>query len=215
MTHQGRTQDGDGETVGLRDSTTAVLVQANAIDGHGRTVCFDQLAGKQPANRNVLAIDLQRSADQWLRDWKRDVGTPPNDIRLIVMEEDYRSPAATDESDLAGEHQISPVSNPQDLTALGIKITETIDDWERAGTETETEIVACLDSLSTMLQYTSFDPVFRFLHVFIRQLDSVGATGHFHIDPTAHDEQTITRLLQLFDAVITIEDGTVVSVQER
>lgn len=211
MTYQGQRRDGDGESVEFRDATTAVLVQTDAINRHGTAICHDLLARDEPTARNVLAIDFQQSADQWLKDWKDDVGTMPNDLRLIVMEDAHRSTAIGEADSEPSDHKISPIGNPQDLTALGIKITEAINEWETTGLE----IAACLDSLSTMLQYTDFDPVFRFLHVFIRQLDSVGATGHFHIDPTAHDQQTITRLLQLFDAVITIEDGTVVSVQER
>jgi hypothetical protein len=31
--------------------------------------------------------------------------------------------------------------------------------------------------------------------------------GHFHVDPAAHDEQTLATLRTLFDAVVTVEDG--------
>ncbi|MFB6299752.1 MAG: hypothetical protein ABEH65_05775 [Halobacteriales archaeon] len=211
MSHRREHQGGGEDQIELADTTSAALLQADAIDRHGTTICHNLLTGGRLANRNVLAIDFRRSTDQWIREWKEEIGELPNALRLIVTEEAYRSAAVSEPESMTSDLEITPISNPQDLTAIGIQITDCLDNWS----DEEVTVTACLDSLSTMLQYTSFDPVFRFLHVFIRQLDSIDATGHFHIDPTAHDEQTLTRLYQIFDAVITIEGGTVVSIRER
>jgi hypothetical protein len=61
-------------------------------------------------------------------------------------------------------------------------------------------------SLSTLLMYSNLQTVFRFLHVFTGRIQSVGALGLFAIDSTAHDEQTMNTLKQLFDGVITTSE---------
>jgi hypothetical protein len=63
-------------------------------------------------------------------------------------------------------------------------------------------------SLSTLLMYSDLQTVFRFLHVFTGRIQSVDGLGLFCIDSSAHDDQTLNTLKQLFDGLIeTSEDG--------
>jgi hypothetical protein len=63
-------------------------------------------------------------------------------------------------------------------------------------------------SLSTLLMYSDLQTVFRFLHVFTGRVQSVDGLGLFAIDDSAHDEQTMNTLKQLFDGIVrTREDG--------
>ncbi|GGL64608.1 hypothetical protein GCM10009039_23180 [Halocalculus aciditolerans] len=48
---------------------------------------------------------------------------------------------------------------------------------------------------------------FQFLHVMTVKLSREGAVAHYHLDPDAHDKQTVGTLTQLFDAVLERRDG--------
>ena len=54
--------------------------------------------------------------------------------------------------------------------------------------------------------YSDLQTVFRFLHVFTGRLQSVDALGLFAIDSTAHDDQTMNTLKQLFDGIVTTHE---------
>jgi len=55
--------------------------------------------------------------------------------------------------------------------------------------------------------YSDLQTVFRFLHVFTGRIQSADALGVYVIDSTAHDDQTMNTLKQLFDAVIELEEA--------
>jgi len=54
--------------------------------------------------------------------------------------------------------------------------------------------------------YSNLQTVFRFLHVFTGRVQSADALGVFVIDSTAHDQQTMSTLKQLFDGQIEIRE---------
>ena len=65
-----------------------------------------------------------------------------------------------------------------------------------------------------MLQYVPLETAYRFLNWLTDQVRSDEATAHCHIDPSAHDERTISRLSTLFDdrlEVATVGDRGSVS----
>ncbi|GAA0201828.1 hypothetical protein GCM10009000_015020 [Halobacterium noricense] len=63
------------------------------------------------------------------------------------------------------------------------------------------------DSLSTLLMYSNLQTVFRFLHVFTGRVQSAEALGLFIVDSTAHDNQTMSTLRQLFDGEIEVREA--------
>ncbi|MFB6142728.1 MAG: recombinase RecA, partial [Halorientalis sp.] len=67
-----------------------------------------------------------------------------------------------------------------------------------------------LDSISTLLMYSDLRTVFRFMHVFTSRIENAGAFGIHVIEATAHDEETMNTLKQLFDGVVhTDREGNV------
>ena len=67
-------------------------------------------------------------------------------------------------------------------------------------------IAVCFNSITSLLQYADLQRGFRFLHVVTGRVKTVGGVGHFHIDPDAHDAQTLATLKGLFDAVVEVND---------
>lgn len=102
------------------------------------------------------------------------------------------------------DYHVESISDPADLTGLGMALHDCLSAWQGDGYD----VRVCFDSLSILLQYAALERVYRFLHVLTRRLTAVDAAGHFHLDPAAHDEQTVARLAALFDDVVEVtEDG--------
>jgi hypothetical protein len=58
-----------------------------------------------------------------------------------------------------------------------------------------------------MLQYVELETAYEFLHAITGQLYAADARAHFHVDPSAHDSQTVDSITSLFDAVVELDDG--------
>ena len=63
------------------------------------------------------------------------------------------------------------------------------------------------ESLNTLLAHIELKRVFRFLHVLVNRVKSTGATAHYHLDPSAHEDSTVATLTSLFDTVVAHEEG--------
>jgi hypothetical protein len=94
---------------------------------------------------------------------------------------------------------VETVSTPDDLTGLGITLSQTLSAHD--------DVVLCFDSLTVLLQYVDHETAYEFLNAVTGHLYATDATAHFHLDPTAHDTQTTDALASLFDAVAEREDS--------
>lgn len=93
---------------------------------------------------------------------------------------------------------VTALSAPDDLTGLGIKM----DEYLSARVDADGPTVVCIDSLSTLLQYVGTKQAFRFLYTFLVRIATDDITIVAHGDPTSHEEQTLTTIRVLLDAVI-------------
>ena len=96
-------------------------------------------------------------------------------------------------------------SSPVDMTGIGIQLSEFLQEFYKDRGVQRNRIL--LDSLSTLLMYSNLQTVFRFLHVFTGRVQSAEALGVFIIDSTAHDDQTMSTLRQLFDGQIEVREN--------
>ncbi|MCK4928796.1 MAG: recombinase RecA [Methanosarcinales archaeon] len=97
---------------------------------------------------------------------------------------------------------IRRASSPVDLTGIGVKISQFLEDFWMKQNIQKTRL--CINSLSTILMYSNIQTVFRFLHVFTGRVKASGALGIYVVEDGMHDEQAIATLKQLFDGVIEI-----------
>lgn len=160
-----------------------------------------------PAESNVLSVTLNESADAVAERWIRCVGRLPGQLAVITVGDTNRGAAATDggggPSGPSGyDMSTAVVSSPGDLTGLGIKLSQCLSAWDDHDDETTVRF----DSLTTLLQFADLKRSFRFIHVLTGRISSAGAVGYFHLDPGAHDEQTLATLRGLFDVVLERQD---------
>lgn len=197
-----RGEQGDG-----RDASN-VLVLSAGMDKEARRAYFEAFAPTEPAETRVLAVNYTHSPDDWLADWRAHVGTDPAECVIVSVGETTRAatsagaPSADVPKSSAGSDRVvRSVETPDDLTGLGITLSEYLSSWGDA-----TEVLVAFDSLTVLLQYVDLQRAFRFLHVMTNRTRTAGATGHYHLDPGAHDDQTVATLSSLFDAVVEYED---------
>ncbi|MFB6311260.1 MAG: hypothetical protein ABEH64_08795 [Salinirussus sp.] len=95
---------------------------------------------------------------------------------------------------------VRSLASASDMTGLGIAMSDAIANWSPP-------IAVCFDSVTSMLQYIDLRTAYQFLHTTTGRLTAAGAKSHFHLDPAAHDDQTIAAITSLFDARIRIDNG--------
>jgi hypothetical protein len=200
-------EEGTAATGGpLRDASN-VLVLSDGLDDDARGSYYDTLLPADPADLRVLAVEYTRGPDGWLDEWRQHVGTPPAETAIVSVNDGTRSASAgVDPTVYQGDgtgSAVSVVESPDDLTGLGITVGGHLKRWEDAAGPT----LVTVDSLTVLLQYVDLKRAFRFLHVLVNRVKAAGAVGHYHMDPAAHEEQTVVTLASVFDAVARHEDG--------
>ncbi len=97
---------------------------------------------------------------------------------------------------------IKLVNGPEDLTAIGVKISQFFEDFYLK--KKINKIQLHINSLSTLLMYSNIQTIFRFLHVFTSRIKMANALGIYVLDSEMHDDQIISTIKQLCDGMIEV-----------
>jgi hypothetical protein len=178
---------------------TNVLVLAPSLSSEKESRCLDSLAIASADQLDVLKVSYSKGADEIVSAWRDHHGELP--ARLGVVRVGDSASLRGVEPDAADLDAVALTSaNPNDVTGLGMRLNNYVNDHPD-----DAQLAVCFDSLTQMLQFTDVQSVFKFVHMFTGQLREVGAVAHFHLDPSAHDPQTISRLKPAFDDAVEIE----------
>lgn len=190
----------------LADANSTLLLSSSFAEETEET-CTELLQPGPASQSNVLWVSYTKSPDQQLRRWQTHTNDRPAKMGMVSVEDSTRSVAGGSGStaaDLMGpDRPVETISSPNDLTGLGIRITEFLTDWE----QTDGQIVVCFDSLTALLQYVELETAYEFLHIITGRMAAVDAIAHFHMDPDAHDDHLVEGVTTLMDAVVELEDG--------
>lgn len=189
-----------GELAGASNT----LVVASTSDSNVEDLCPELLTVGEPDRTNLLWVTYTSTPDDCLRRWLQHAGERPAEMKILSVGDVMRSAAAarTGGGRMPTASVVDSLANPGDVTGLGIKISEQLQEWSRNDNQT----VVCFDSLTTALQYVDLQTTYKFLHVLTGRFDTVDAIAHFHVDPDAHDDATVNTLKSLFDAVVEYTD---------
>ena len=180
----------------LSDVSNALLL-APSLGGRGNDLCLDLLSQTQPSETNVLTITYQHTPQEWVDDWTDHVAASPVRGGIVAV-------GQADENVDDPSWAVKTVENPQDLTGIGIELSELLSGMATAADDDE-HITICFNGITPLLQYADLQRAFRFLHVVTGRVKTVDGVGHYHLDPEAHDRQTLATLKGLFDAVIEVD----------
>lgn len=163
------------------------------------------VAGDDPAHTRVVWVTMLNSSSEVVDIWDSHVSTRPAHFRILLLGDGL---ADTDPV-AAPEVTTESLVDPTDLTTLGVRLMEATSQTEGVDT-----VRLRFDSLTPLLQYVSRRSLAQFMHVLSNKLATAGVTAHFHLDPMAHDDQTVRALTSICDARIRVDtDG--VSVTRR
>ena len=177
---------------GVADATTTLLC-GPSMRAATRDCCTDLLEAGVAEGRAVLWVSYTRSPGECVESLPNDVP-----VRGVLTVGD----APSRETDLDGA-PAEVVATPEDVTALGIKLSRLISGGD--------ELVVCFDSVTAMCQYVERETAYGFVHTIATQLYDVNARAHLHLDPAAHDEPTVDLFASLCDAAVDLrgEEPTV------
>lgn len=177
---------------GRLDDARTVLVLSSPMEPASVEVCMDLLAPEQPSDAQVLSVLFTRRPDRRVENWERHVGNLPETFEILSSQRPSRLPETVD---------ARTVGRPGNLTGIGVAITDCLAGWDddRPGS-------VCIHSATAQLQYATTDQVYQFLYTLEGHLAEEGIHGHVHLNPKAHDEQTVDTFKTLFDAVVAVEE---------
>ena len=180
------------------DPGTNLLIRGPPLTGK-RALALDILADGTTQGDGAIVVTTKDNADRVLADYRKRVayeGQPVAVVDCVTRQQGV--------SDVRDDERIKYASSPVDMTGIGIKLSEFLQAFYQDRRIEQNRIM--VNSLSTLLMYSDLQTVFRFLHVFTGRIQSVDALGLFCIDSSAHDDQTLNTLTQLFDGIITTSE---------
>ena len=179
-------------------AASTVLVFDSPFDSPTEATCPFLCDGTTAETQSALSVLFTGSPTEYFRAWTQTAGRRADQLQIISANPGSAPTVETDSPPV-----IERVTNPGNLTALGVAITNAV-----STQDCDTgEMSVCFDSLTSLLQYSALDRTVRFLRELSNQFDAVGARAHVHVDPKAHDKQTIGTLVSQFDEVIELGDS--------
>ena len=191
MSEQIATESPDDGTTRTPGRGENVLVLAASMDPAAEEVC-GRLAG---GSDGLLLVSVSDDPDRRLNTIAARGGRP--DRVAAVSCDSARGAVATATPAADHDHGCTTVTDPGDLTGLGINIDRALESM--ADLEDPT---LCLHSLTTLLQYGEPRQVYRFCHAVTRKAKAAGANAHFHLDPGTVDDRTVRTFRSLFDRTV-------------
>jgi hypothetical protein len=178
------------------DPGTNVLVMAPSLSSEKDQTCLELQGAGSPAELDVLRITYSAAPGELVAQWRDHHGELPARMGIIIVGDQPGQHGS--DVDLPDSVFVA-TANPNDITGLGMRLNNYLNDGN-----SDAQLVVCFDSVTEMLQFAEMQPVFKFLHMFVGQVRDADGIGHFHLDPGAHDDQTVSRLKPLFDEAVNL-----------
>lgn len=170
------------------DDAATTLVCAPSTGSENRCPGF-----MSAATGHTMWVTYSRSPSACIEEYRATATAESESLSVIAVGD-----MATVESP-PDDVTVESVSAPEDLTGLGITLSQLLSDHEQA--------TVCFDSLTVLLQYVDHETAYEFLNAVTGHLYAADASAHFHLDPTAHERREIDALASLFDAIAEWDDG--------
>jgi hypothetical protein len=173
-----------------------LLVFAPAMSDAKDGLCHDLLGRTPPASLDVLQVSYTRPPDRLVELWRERHDDLPANYRVVDVGARARAPGQA-EGDRTPASVTVTRANLNDLTGLAMEWRNAFNEFAR----TDNDLAVCLDSITAMLQYVTVEEAYRFVHMATGQIHELAGQAHFHLDPNAHDDQTISTMKTAFDGL--------------
>lgn len=174
-------------------------------------ICIDLCTPAPPTQVDVAFVSLTRTSEDLIEHWREHESVLPANMALLCVGDQAKS---ADSASMVSGHNapteitVKSTADPSDLTRLGLAIVNSLSDWE----DSDNQTVLCVHSLTAFLQYVDPQRLFRFFHLLQARIDRLGGFAHYHMDPNAHNKETIGIFTTLFDTVVRVNDDDSITV---
>lgn len=169
---------------------TNVLVSGQALTGKREVLLT--LLGIEARDRATIVVTTRQDADTTVRDFQALAGERP-DERICVVDCVSQSGGFGAVTDSADRRYLS---DPSDLTGIGIGVSEWMRECHAEGRPTRIGI----HSLSTMMMYADLRRVFQFLNVVTNRVRVADFVSVVAVDDRVLDQREFGVIQQPFDA---------------
>lgn len=177
---------------------TSVLLSGPPLIGKDE-VMLETLAAGNGAGEGSVVISARDDEHTVLDDYERVYpGFDPSLVGVVECISDRN-----DDGTRVGDARVRRAGSPADLTGIGIGASELMNELHEGGA---TGIRVGVDSLSTLLLYSEFDRLARFLHVMSGRIDRAEGIGVFAINPGTIEEAQFDQLKSLFDGMVELRE---------
>jgi len=176
---------------------TNILLTGPPLSGK-RALCLDLLAAGTENGEGSIIVTTKDSGDVMLERFAERTSYESRPVAVVDCVTKQQG------DDVPERNRVKYASSPVDMTGIGIQLSEFLQAFYQNRNITHNRVM--LHSLTTLLMYSDLQTVFRFLHVFTGRVQSVDGLGLYCIDETAHDQQTLNTLKQLFDGVVEVQE---------
>lgn len=194
------------DAAGVLGDATAALVLAPSVRDTAASATAALLESGERTHDRVVAVTVGQSADSWLRAWDRHVDAATK-VSCVDVAVGTRSAATTDGG--ARKIPFEQITEPADLESLGRTISDVLertnDNGERVG--------LAVHSLTDLLGFVDEPTVFKFVYTLGEVVRRVDGAVYFHLDPAAHDEESVDTFAAACDAVVDVGDDVTVTPQ--
>lgn len=176
---------------------TTVLVTGPTLSGK-HEIMLSLLGSEGADERGTVFVTTRRDADSTARALaETDPGVPADRLSIV----DCVSRQGSFER-IRDTEERRYVSDPGDMTGIGISVTEFLRNHHRAGRPAWLGI----HSLSTVVMYADVRSAFRFLHVTLGRVRSIGGVALIALDDSALSEPDLSVLSQPFDGRLEVRE---------
>lgn len=183
-------------------------LRGETMDGH----CVNLLTPAATADTHVVIVTVTQSVDAQLDRWRAHATDLPVGMTILALGEDNRGIERSSTVSTPGgptDVTIKTLSDPSDLTRLGITLNQQLS----AAAADADELTLCLHSLTALLQYVSVKRLFRFVHIVQKKVETLDSVAHYHMDPSAHNAESVNVFRSLFDAIVAITDDGALEIE--
>ena len=179
------------------DAGVNILISGPPLSGK-RKLAMEALAHGANDGEGAVVITTRDSSDRVLSDLRALLDDPNSaNIGVVDCVTKHQGRSASD------NELVRYASSPLDMTGIGIKFSEFVEEFYTGRNVQRNRVV--VDSLSALLMYSDLQTVFRFMHVLTSRIEDADAIGFHVIESTAHDQESLNTLKQLFDGVVEVE----------
>jgi len=185
---------------GIEDETT-VLVLAPDVGERSVDACVAVLDGLGERIDRAVPVTVSLAPAEWLSVWERDSGAEGALAACVDVDRTTRSVAGAGAAE--GAVPVERVGDPTNLETLGRRVSDVLQRVDDAGDS----VGVVVHSLTDLVRHVDEPTAFKFVYTLGEVARRVDGVVLFHLDPTAHDDETIETFRIVCDAVVDASRG--------